>query len=286
VGASFHADRSISALTQFVRCHRLGKECAPAALLRQRRQKKATPAVRRSQLEEKLSDLVSLLESQRSQLQANSIGQRASVSEPEAPLSPKTLETAREVYLTDCHSQCLTPITLASKSTVQGSPSNESVVYSSAASRLKAEEYLYMFRMHHLECFPLIYLPAETKVDEIQRERPFLWLNIQAVCERSPSKKNELGLRIRETLATQVVVEGERSIDLLLGLLVYMSWAFYFFRGKPLLGILTGIAKSLVIDLRLDIPTSDKAPADCLVASFNCKKPLVDHHQEAGIGNC
>jgi hypothetical protein len=278
VGALFHADHNISALTQLGRCHRLGKECAPAALLRQRRQKKATTAVRRSQLEEKLSDLVSLLQSQHSQPPANSISQRASVSEPEAPLSPKTLETARQMYLTDWHSQCLTPITMASKSTAQVSPSNGSVVYSSAASQLRAEQYLYMFRTHHLECFPLIYLPAETKVDEIQRERPFLWLNIQAVCERSPSKKNELGLRIRETLATKVVVEGERSIDLFLGLLVFMSWAFYFSRGKPLLGMLSSIAKSLIIDLRLDIPANDKPPADGLVASFNCKKPWVDHH--------
>jgi hypothetical protein len=123
-----------------------------------------------------------------------------------------------------------------------------------------------------------MYLPAETNVDEVQRQRPFLWLNIQAVCERSPSKKSELGTRIRETLATKVLVEGERSIDLLLGLLVFMSWAFYFTRGKPLLGMLSSIAKSLVIDLRLDIRAGDKSTADGLVASFNCKKPWVGHH--------
>jgi hypothetical protein len=188
------------------------------------------------------------------------------------------LQTARETYRKDWNYQSLTPITMASKSTAQVSPvSNDVGAHAGAASQLKAQQKLHMFKTHHLECFPLLFLSSETTAQEIQRQRPFLWLNIEAVCERSPAKQTELGFQIRKILATKVVVEGERSIDLLLGLLVFTSWSFYFARGKPFLGMSSSIAKSLVIDLRLDIPAIDKAPVDGLVASFNCKKPWVGH---------
>jgi hypothetical protein len=196
------------------------------------------------------------------------------------------LQTAREIYPTDWNYQSLTPITMASTSAAEVSPVSNDGAHTSTALQIKAEQNLRMFKTHHLERFPLLYLPPETTIEEIQHQRPFLWLNIEAVCEQLPSKQTELGFRIRNILATKVVAEGERSIDLLLGLLVFSSWSFYFARGKPFLGMSSSIAKSLIIDLRLDILADDKASTDGLAASFNCKKPWVGHHYEAGIEDC
>jgi hypothetical protein len=91
-------------------------------------------------------------------------------------------------------------------------------------SPTKAELFLERFRTLHLKFSPFFYIPPEMTALQLQTERPFLWLNIRAVCTRSAAEQSTLGVRIRETLAKQVVVESERSIDLLLGLLCYLSW--------------------------------------------------------------
>ncbi|KAF2795193.1 hypothetical protein K505DRAFT_302533 [Melanomma pulvis-pyrius CBS 109.77] len=267
------------------RCHRLGKECAPAALVRKRRPRKPTPAARRSQLEDKLSDLVSLLQAQHSQPTVNDLGNVLSVPQSVSP-HPTNAPSMAEASLSNCRNalyQSLTPITMASKSTAHVSPaSNNAGICANSVSQMKDEQDLHTFRTLHLKCFPLLYLSDETTVEELRRERPFLWLNIQAICTRLPSQQHDLGMQIRKILATRILVEEERSIDMLLGLLVFLSWSFYFARGKPLLGMSSSIAKSLVINLRLDRPAGTRPPADGPVATFYCHKPWTFLEPAAG----
>jgi hypothetical protein len=87
-----------------------------------------------------------------------------------------------------------------------------------------AETVLREFRMKHLESFPFVYLPEGISAEEVQRRWPFLWQNIQALFNRSVEPPGALSMQIRETLARRVVVEGERSTDLLAGLLTHVSW--------------------------------------------------------------
>ncbi|KAF2829542.1 hypothetical protein CC86DRAFT_287082 [Ophiobolus disseminans] len=55
-------------------------------------------------------------------------------------------------------------------------------------------------------------------------------------------------------MALKLLVDGEKSLDLLLTILVCMTWALYFTSGKQFLGILGGLARSLISDLRFDKP--------------------------------
>jgi hypothetical protein len=87
-----------------------------------------------------------------------------------------------------------------------------------------AESNLQTFRTVHLQFYPLVHIPAELTAQECRRKWPFLWSNITAICARSMDVQCELGVQIREYLARRIVVEGGRSIDLLLGLLVHLSW--------------------------------------------------------------
>lgn len=80
------------------------------------------------------------------------------------------------------------------------------------------------FRNRHLKFYPFIYIPPDVTAAKFRQERPFLWLNIQAISTRSTEAQGRNGIFIRESLARRTVVEGERSIDLLLGLLSHLAW--------------------------------------------------------------
>ncbi|KAF2703314.1 hypothetical protein K504DRAFT_392946 [Pleomassaria siparia CBS 279.74] len=255
------------------RCHRLGKECAPVELVRKRRSRKTTPAARRSQLEDKLSDLVSLLQAQHAPPPTNSVNHTGLHTTP--LVSSHSANTpARDGSIYQVPYQMPTPITMASKSTAHVSPaSNNEGMYTNTDSHIDAEQYLHTFRTYHLKSFPFLHLPNDMTVSEMQRERPFLWMNIQAVCTQSPAAQANLGIQIRRMLATKIIMEGERSLDLLLGLLVFTAWSFYFFRGKPMLGVNTGLIRSMVTDLRIDRPAGEKASLDDQASTFMCQKP-------------
>jgi hypothetical protein len=59
---------------------------------------------------------------------------------------------------------------------------------------------------------------------QLRQERPFLWLSIMAVSCPFVNKQGDLGRAVREVLAREVMVEGERKIDFLLGGLCFAQW--------------------------------------------------------------
>jgi hypothetical protein len=126
-------------------------------------------------------------------------------------------------------------------------------------SAAQAEETLAFFRQHYLQVFPFVHIPSDMKyvhliprlvlagsilesfyrdnirnsaawlmlflrAAQIQRDRPYLWLNISAVCSRSPIKQAALNRRSREELANKILVSCERNIDMLLGTLCNLGW--------------------------------------------------------------
>lgn len=222
------------------RCHRLGKQCSPAAQVRKRGVKKSTATSRRAQLEDKLDDLVTLLQAQRSEKQnANTARSHGAHPTPESldsiwpPSSEEitsVLPRAAEEPSAGGHglqSLMLTPTPPASRSQSNASPISTAAITSATISRLltkDADHILQIFRTHYLRYFPLIYLPSIVTSEEIQQNRPYLWLNILSICTQSLRGIGELGIQIRETLAKRAIVEGERSIELLQGLITHVSW--------------------------------------------------------------
>ncbi|KAH7032763.1 uncharacterized protein B0I36DRAFT_100348 [Microdochium trichocladiopsis] len=123
---------------------------------------------------------------------------------------------------------------------------------SSSVQQSQDAGYLSQFRSFFLQACPFIYLAPETTVAELQQKRPFLWLNIKSVCCKSTREQIALDHEIRAILAQKIIVEMERNLDLLQGLLVFLTWTVRRFRDKPFLCVYSGIAASMVSDLRLD----------------------------------
>lgn len=91
-------------------------------------------------------------------------------------------------------------------------------------SPFEAAKILRRFRDELLPSFPFIWLKPDVTPQDLARDRPFLWLNIRAVCETSTAKMHVLGDRIRTMLANKVLVELERDTDILHGLMAQLGW--------------------------------------------------------------
>jgi hypothetical protein len=88
-----------------------------------------------------------------------------------------------------------------------------------------AEEYLRVFRSKNAY-FPFVVVPHTTSLENLRRERPFLLLAIFAFSSGQVHSNitSILEAELCETLAKRVIMEGEKSLDLLQGLLVYLAW--------------------------------------------------------------
>lgn len=75
--------------------------------------------------------------------------------------------------------------------------------------------------LHHL---PILAIPTNLHSLELKAQQPFLWLCIMAVSLKCSTQQKALGLEIRRTMAYRIILEGERNLDLLQGLLVYAGW--------------------------------------------------------------
>ncbi|OOQ87164.1 hypothetical protein PEBR_18497 [Penicillium brasilianum] len=72
--------------------------------------------------------------------------------------------------------------------------------------------------------FPFVPVPSHMTVEDLCRERPFLYLNITMIACPNPERQRELSKAVKEYIADRIIMQGQRSLDLLQGLLVHLVW--------------------------------------------------------------
>jgi hypothetical protein len=88
----------------------------------------------------------------------------------------------------------------------------------------KAEEYLTIFRLRE-PSFPWVRLPKQTSLDTLRRERPFLLLSVLTFAAYEDLQlQRQLETELKDSLMKKILTHGEKSLDLLQGLLVYLAW--------------------------------------------------------------
>lgn len=155
-----------------------------------KRSAKKTTGSKRTQLEDKLDDLVSLLRTQHAIPQPDRSAEQQIITPRSLDYSPlgNGIETPYDDSLTD--------------------------------------EELAEFRQLHLSHFPLVYLPSSLSAEQLTVAKPLLSLAIKTICNKAYSQQSTLSKRLRETIALRMMVDGEKSIDLLLSVLTCMTWYF------------------------------------------------------------
>lgn len=86
------------------------------------------------------------------------------------------------------------------------------------------DQELLTFRTRYLPHFPLIHLSSDVTAAELQREKPTICLTIRGLATKVASRQMLLGKRLRESITQKILIDGERSLDLLLGLLASIAW--------------------------------------------------------------
>lgn len=86
------------------------------------------------------------------------------------------------------------------------------------------EQELVTFREHHLQDFPLVNIPLDYTAAELQEEKPTAALAVKALVTKEATKQIVLGKRLREVLTQKILIDGERSLPLLVSLLISIAW--------------------------------------------------------------
>ncbi|KAI1643070.1 uncharacterized protein F4817DRAFT_271618 [Daldinia loculata] len=275
------------------RCQRLGKECVPSVSVRKRAARRPA-SERAAHLEEKLDDLVSILRAQAAvnppavavgtsyrpvtngELPSASPSVDANTNAGPMDLDPSigVVQGGNDLAATSHALPLPSPVDASSycdrypSATAYPTPPSVTSSHDGGLSPAEAEDTLRMFKDQFLPFFPFVYIPPDTTAAQLQQAKPFLWLNIMTICCKSRPRKSALGQKIREYLAQKMLIDLDRNMDLLLGLLAYLGWGMHHFSGKPYIVAYTNLAVTIVTDLRLDKPAQDNFYKD-----LHCFKP-------------
>ncbi|KAK1984656.1 hypothetical protein LZ30DRAFT_779608 [Colletotrichum cereale] len=291
------------------RCHRLGKPCQPSNPARRRSRKPRSS--RTAQLEEKIDGLVTMLrQSGRPDLPAeldvdvtmpHPIPAAAAAAGTPSAMAARTpsseLGEARSGFGSmSCgdggsSSSAAAANDTRARRTPLPTPATTTQTYNSPEgdwygdgdedelpSRDEAEALFEAFRDRNLKPFPFILFRNGTTARALRAERPFLWLCVMTVASRVTSKQLALGRRVRQVVSQKVIVENERSMDYLLGLLVILGWANHQLGNKPFKCMFCQVAIGLVFDLELS-----RDPLDSL-SPFLCWKAAQERADREKTG--
>ncbi|EXJ70962.1 uncharacterized protein A1O5_05955 [Cladophialophora psammophila CBS 110553] len=125
----------------------------------------------------------------------------------------------------------------------------------------QAEVSLQIFRGQACN-FPFVVIDPTIGLDIFRRKRPFLLLSILTFAAQSNlALQQKLETELKESLSRRLIVEGEKSLDLLQGLLVYLNWYhFHFDPARQQLYPLLQMANSVALELGLDRPVRQQLP--------------------------
>lgn len=90
---------------------------------------------------------------------------------------------------------------------------------------LQGEMLLQTFRREIQSLFPFIVIPTSTTYLDLREEKPFLVLAVVMVgCRRDQALQTAIAKRLREIISHNILIKGEKSLDMLQSLLVYVNW--------------------------------------------------------------
>lgn len=137
------------------------------------------------------------------------------------------------------------------------------------------EEYLEAYRTKMVTYFPIVVIAKDVTVGELSKVRPFLWLVIRAICSKNSARHAELGIEVKKVLGREMLLEGTKTLDLFLGLLVFGAWGHHHIYNRPIISTIIQLATSLAFDLGLTKPV----PTEPIQVMMNyiaqgCPRPI------------
>ncbi|KAK0702971.1 hypothetical protein B0T26DRAFT_756567 [Lasiosphaeria miniovina] len=114
------------------------------------------------------------------------------------------------------------------------------------------DNLLAMFRNELMSQYPFVVVPDHEHSDAFKRDRPFLMSAIRMVASfRSMESMRGQMSQLMTYLSDHMLLRAERSLDLLMGIVVILGWYHYHCLRHSQLNNLLSLAESLVADLDL-----------------------------------
>lgn len=194
------------------RCQRLRKECRPSASVRKRTGRSSTSKT--AQLEAKLDSIVSLLQSS---------GGQTGLSPDWEYVTPTSQKPSPSQSGVNSYTSASIPSPPTPAASL-GECSINDVCASLPISPETAEKTLAQFRTHNLKILPFVHIPPHISSQALRQEKPFLWLCIMAVLTPGNIQRESLFGKISTLIQRKLLVEVAPSMDMLLGLMTFISW--------------------------------------------------------------
>ena len=218
-----------------------------------------------AEVEKKLDDLRILLQPPQQELQRP---KHNAVDDSSYAASTAATPDPRSVYGTHPYGQ--TAVDVLSENCRIHKHRDQDVIDKEVLSEKEATQLLQVY-LTTSQGFPFIYIDQLKSLDTLRDEQPFLLLAIlTASSQRSQALQVLLEKEFRETLASKVIIEGELSLDVLQGLMLYLAWYHYNFRpARQQIYQLTQLCGSMIVDLELHKP-AERGPGFVMHPSKAC----------------
>ena len=218
----------------------MNKNCVPSPPMRKRRTMKRHAEAEASRLEHKLDRLVTLLKS--STQIAPILGKTPNFNIPlklgpssqdgvgdvisDIDLSHHDHTRARNIAHTDSSRHCVSPFAADSSS------SRSTLVLSQSPlldpflqpSLQDAELYLNRFRADFARHLPFNVISPSVTSFQLCQESPILWVCIMTVASNNSTQQIALSREARAIFGQEAFVRKTKNMDLLLAILVYITW--------------------------------------------------------------
>jgi hypothetical protein len=126
----------------------------------------------------------------------------------------------------------------------------------------EVESCLLKYRSNSAVYFPFVVVPNDWTLQSMMQHSPTLLLAVLTTMCNSTHLQKTLDAGFRDVLSQRVLVRGEKSLDILQGLLVYLAW--HPFHLKPMnrqIHQFVQMATTMIVDLRLHVMPEATEPS-------------------------
>ncbi|KAJ5586970.1 uncharacterized protein N7459_002735 [Penicillium hispanicum] len=234
------------------RCQRLKKDCRPSPTVRKRNGRSS--ASKAAQLEAKLDSIVSLLQTGGGPSSLPTDWE-STVSQAKYDAIEKPRQPVPGLPFSYASAAIPSPMSSASATSSYESNPIQETCDTLAIPPDTAEKTLSQFRTQNLRFLPFAHIPPHMTSQQLRQEKPFFWLCIMAVLSPGNPAREALFNKISDIIHREVLVAISPSLDILLGVMTFMSWTTY--SKRPFLNFYAHVIMGIVCDLGINqaIPT-------------------------------
>lgn len=202
---------------------------------------------KKAQLQQQVDGLLSLLNKQKDlPLTAIDSNTKLARQESEAPVVSDSSYNSSYNHVTATTTDSpLVPLSLH----------NDTGLQASIPTASDEADMLHAFRTEKLQFLPFMHIPPSNikSAQQLKQESPFLWRCITATQTKDRARQTELVIELRKVAGESLLVDCQKNIDILQGLLVYLAWITYLSQPqKSSFCIYSQLAIALVVELGLD----------------------------------